>query len=266
MLLKNTNQEEGYGYASIENVVKEACLELGDLNLSHYFRLENFALNCLQELNIDKSEQIITEQFTVDHMGAVDFPKSMIKWTKVGTRVGDRIKIMVTNNRIALYHDKTCAQELPNQNYYSRSDAFQDREEGYWFLNIWSNGQFYDRAYGYGNGDEHNQGQFREDQVNRRFLFSTEWINREVIIEYITTGINECNKSFVPEIAREYLKTYIKYKFILHKPDRTLGEKQMWKMLTEEEGLKVSRRMTAIDIDKILALTRNAYMGTPKNG
>lgn len=251
-------------FTTIAKIADEACLDINDLNRSKYQRFENWALECIQEFELNMQTTPITKSFTLTPLATLDWCKidGYVDWCKIGTMVGDRLKVFVLNNRILKYHHTDiCGNEQPNSGY---PDIDNRDKDGYYFFNANINNRFYDTYYGFGNGGEHNQGQFDLDVANKRFQFSSEWANREIILEYITTGISINSETIVSEKYRKMVKSYIKYQYALHNSNFTGNDKITFERIYETEKMVAMRRRIDFGVDEVLAMSRASYMGVPK--
>jgi hypothetical protein len=246
------------GYSAIDDIVREECLAQEDYNLSKYMRYLSFALEAVRDWTVDKKNEVKVLVSNTSAIATLAFPTDYVKWSRIGTLEGDRIKTMIVNNKLNLYHDgatnntpyrPSYASLLPgNDPYYQYS------------INYDTSGAI----YGFGNGGYLNDGEFRVDRENRRFQFSSIWASTQVYLEYVGTGLNPTGATVVDEIARKCIKFYIRWQALETSRTASLGEKQRAEEKYWEANLEASKRSLDVDLDKILGISREAYKTTPK--
>lgn len=260
------------GYVTLDSIIRTACEERDDLNLKKYRKFEMWALESLQELNMDVCPEIKTAQATVDpYTCSIPFPKDMAKWIKLGEQKGDRIRVFSVNNRIILTNDTDdCGLPIKNPeyrpNYSPLGLLLGDGGDGngFWFYNYGFYGDTSGAIYGFGAGVQ-GDGEFREDRNNRRFVFASRFANKLIHIEYVTNGIDPTKGSLVPVIIEKAIKYYILYRDAMNDPTRGLGERQMAKDEYYNQERLAFRRSGGLTPDKVIEIYREGLMQTPKN-
>ena len=248
--------------ASVFNVIKSALFEYGDTEMSHYLKAEKHALDCLRDFQYDTRYFLITKVFTISAVATLDWDTiaGYSNWCKVGTLVGDRIKIFTLNDRLTSYRELVNnVEQLPAKYTDTTGDS------RYEFTNYVGNGgAFADAVYGYGNGSEHNQGQFNVDSENKRFIFDQSWANKEIILEYITNGINANAESFIPDACFSMFKQYIIWKLLLRNKNTNISERIEAESMYEWEKTKAMRRIVNVTYEDVVAVWWNAHYSAPK--
>lgn len=263
--------EETQGYCTIDQLVRDECLAQNDLNLSHYLRFLSFALEGLRDWSLDKGSDLKVVLLQTSKIATLPFPADYVKWSRIGTVEGDRIKGFVINNKLALSHQlDDCGQPINNSPYKPKftlpgvsvgiSGFPSIFGSPFYFLNLDTSGAI----NGFGNGGYLNDGQFRVDEANRRFQFSSHYTDKPVYLEYAGTGLNPTGQTVVSENARKAIKLYIRWQAAETNKNESMNakmraEEQYWK-----ENLTATKRIT-VDLDKILAVSRQAYKTTPKS-
>jgi hypothetical protein len=249
------------GYQTIDSIVRETCFELDDNGMHNYVKFLKWGLDCVQELRLDSLQEIKSVDLTTSSLATIPFPVDMVKWTKIGVREGDRVKVFTMNNSIAFGNPVECGQEQPNSAYHPSYEINTEDERaalfGYWF-----GGYSSGAIFGYGQGVQ-GDGQFRVDLDKREFRFSSQYANRDIILEYVSSGINPSGETLVEESARQAIIEYIHWLRKERSDKYSLSDKDRSKFLYDEALRKVQRRALP-DIDTIVASVRKGYKQTPK--
>lgn len=248
------------GYQTLDSIVREVCFELDDYDLRNYPKFLVWAYRAVQEMRMDYLQQIKSFDTVVSHVGTVPFPVDMIKWTKIGEVVGDRIKIYTINNSLTFNKVVECGEAQPNGKYYTSYDSIGediDLNNGYLF-----GGHSSGAIYGYGQGKQ-GDGQFRLDNNKREFIFGSEYIGKQIIIEYIASGLNPTGETLVEETGRECVIEYIHWMNKERSKMSPMIEKQRGEMRYREAVIKSMKRNMG-SVDSLVAIIRKGYKQTPK--
>lgn len=251
------------GYTTLDQIVREACMEIDDHGLHNYSKFMLWAMEGLQEMRIDDFQEIKSILVTTSTIATVPFPVDMVKWTKIGEVSGDRVKVFTINNSIMLNHKTDCGIEQNNPKYQPKTRIDLNREieilDGYFFYGYGTSGAI----YGYGNGVQ-GDGQFRVDKSRREFQFSSQYASKPIVLEYVSSGLNPSGQSYIEESIRKAVKEYIFW--WRTERDRTAsgGEKQRAKDLYDMAARTAVRR-NSLSLDTISAIVRKSYSQTPKS-
>ena len=257
------------GVVTLDSVIRSACEEVGDDTLHKYRRFEMWALECLSELKVDLCPSILTVKVTIDNYTcSVPFPMDMATWMSIGRKEGNRIVPMIVNNRIIMVNDvDDCGMPIKNAEYkpdYGVTGGVLGQGDlNYWWLNPSLATDTSGAIYGFG-ADTRNDGHFREDKENRRFLFDSRFAGKEVYIEYVTNGINPSGESFIEMVVAKAVKYYILWRSKVNDKTATSYDKQTAEREYYNEERKAFRRITPITPDKIISMWRATIKQTVK--
>lgn len=251
------------GYTTLDQIVREACMESDDHGMHNYSKFMLWAMEGLQEMRIDDFQEIKSILVTTSTIATIPFPVDMVKWTKIGEVSGDRVKVFTINNSIMLNHQTDCGVEQNNAKYKAATYLDINREnnealDGYYFYGYGTSGAI----YGYGNGTQ-GDGQFREDKSRREFQFSSQYASKPIVLEYVSTGLNPSGQSYIEESIRKAVKEYIFWWKTERDRSASGGEKDRAKYLYDQAA-RVAQRRGTIDLDTIQAILRKGYMQTPR--
>ncbi len=157
-----------------------------------------------------------------------------------------------------------CGQPIRNAEYkpnYGLVGCFDDG--GYLFYNYGYYSDISMASYGFGGGYL-NDGHFKEDRSNRRWVFASQYANKEIYIEYVSNGIDPTAAAMVDDIISKAIKYYILWRN--KNADKTASgyDKQTAKMEYLDEERKAFRRVCPITPDKLITLWRDTLKQTPK--
>lgn len=253
------------GYTTLDTIVKEACMELNDMGMHNYTKFMLWATEGLQEMRIDDFQEIKSIRGTTTTIATFPFPTDMVKWTKIGTISGDRVKVFTLNPALILNHVKDCGVDQNNPKYKSSTgiDLNIENEDSIWlFNNFWGIGNSSGAIYGYGNGVQ-GDGEFRVNKDMREFQFNSQYADKDIVLEYVSTGLNPSGQSYVEESIRKAVKEYIFWMNTERNIAKGGAEKQRAKDLYDMAA-RVANRRNFMSLDTIEAIVRKSYMQTPK--
>jgi hypothetical protein len=252
------------GYSTLDSIIREECLQMEDYNLSNYLRYLSFAKEAIRDWNLDKKEEINVLVDVTSSIATLSFPTDMIQWSRIGTVVGDRLKELIVNNKLILAHSLDSNSQPINNSAYTPNYGFPINAS-----NDTSDGVVYDvlydgsTVYGFGNGGYLNDGQFRVDKANRRFQFSSDWTNKTIYLEYVSTGLHPTGNTVVDENIRKVVKLYIRWQMLETSKASSMSERERAKQLYYDENYMATKR-SIVNLDKIVGIARDAYKTTPK--
>lgn len=250
------------GYESLDAIIRDECLVQDDLNLSNYLKYLSFAKEAIRSWKLDKKNEVTVLVSTTTSIATLAFPDDYLQWSRIGTLEGDRVKNLIVNNHLALYHTTVDGSEVNNSPYQPR---FESTLPG--GINVaYSYDLMYNPSgsiYGFGNGGYLNEGHFRIDAANRRFQFSSDLASTEVYLEYVGTGLNPSAATVVDGNTSRSIRLYIRWQALEVSKVASLGEKQRAEQQYWNENLTATKR-SVVNLDKILGIAKEAYKTTPK--
>jgi len=255
------------GYTTLDQIVREACLESDDHGMHNYEKFMLWATEGLQEMRIDTFQEIKSIRTETTTIATLPFPVDMVKWTKIGYLSGDRLKVFTVNNRLIKSHKKECGEDVLNDKYHpSYDNGVYDNsrsiaEDGVWFYG-YGYGNSSGAIYGYGNGVQ-GDGQVSVNKEMREFQFSSDYASKDVVLEYVSSGLNPSGQSYVEESIRKAVKEYIFWMRTERDRSASGSEKDRAKYLYDMAFRTASRR-NSMDIDTIMAIVRKSYSQAPK--
>ena len=117
--------------------------------------------------------------------------------------------------------------------------------------------------FGYGNG-RHSDGHFRVDQRERKIRFGSRLAGKNIVMEYICTGVNVSLETVVHEDARKLVKLYVFWRESMRSRIVPMAEKEMNEQQYYTELGKALVRRMGITVDKIMAIDLKSRQAIPK--
>lgn len=253
------------GYTTLDQITREACMELDDPGLHNYTKFMLWAMEGLQEMRIDDFQEIKSIRETTTTIATLPFPSDMVKWTKIGEMSGDRVKVFTINNSLTFNHNVECGVEIANPRYKTSPNldvnVNWEALDGYYFYGFYG----YDgRAiYGYGNGTQ-GDGEFKVNKDRREFQFSSQYASKDVILEYVSSGLNPSGQTYVEESIRKAVKEYIFWMNTERSRTSSGFDKQRAEQLYNAAA-RIAARRNFISIDTIEAIMRKSYTQTARS-
>ena len=119
----------------------------------------------------------------------------------------------------------------------------------------------------YGRGGGQNIGYFRENRPSGTLEFATGFDFTEVILEYVTDGLNNLNANdnvHIHIFLTEALRSYIWWHHIKYKRDYTAVDKDMAKKDYYNQKRLARARVQGLNKDQVLVQSRKHIRQSPK--
>lgn len=250
-------------YATVDQIVRSAIIDLGNTSLHHYPRFLQWALECVQDWNQDSAQEVKTVKLTMNDIKQVELPADFVDWVKVGIQCGDRIKVMsVRDDMNRLYNTNDCGKPLPFESCGCSVNTLPVdllAIGGYYFFDYRNDyGEFLGQIYGYGGG-YNKTGYFQVDRQNGVLQFSSDVNNTDVYIEYIGTGFNPNEHTVVNQYARKCIKWYVLWMYYTFHKGAASGDALKWERLYNQELHNARLRLMDLTIQDIIGISRGDY-------
>lgn len=255
------------GMASLSEIVYSVIADMGENTTHNFDKYLKWAYQAYQDFRYDMAGEIKSVMLPMNDYFAVDAPEDMIDWTKIGKRVGDKIRVFGVNDNITFYHDKDeCGNILANEPT-SVNNIPVNWSGGYWFGNLINEyGEFVGGLFGYG-GAHNSLGYFRYNSQARQFQFDSRVAKGDVLLEYLSSGVNPNQNTVVTRYAQSAIMAYVHWQRFRF--DRNYGpangHTQVMKDEYYNELRKLQARLNGLSVRDVLDATRRYYMMSPKN-
>lgn len=262
-------------YKNLDYCVNTVLAELNDYSTTNYQKYLQLAIRGYRQLRLFTLPSIKVEYLTVNtDNNTVDLPYDFVDYTKVGLCRGGTVVTLSLNESLCLPRATCkCGDSLSSvlnstgtpdesilQNFFSvQGSAFN---YGYFFASHFRNGQYVGEMYGMGGG--FNEAYFRIDKQRHQIAFSDAIQGGEIVLEYISNGIEADGSAVIPVQAVETVIAYIHWQRLWHNPKVPMNEKILKKENYIEEETMLRHFEFAPTIDEIMDTFYASYKSSPK--
>lgn len=231
-------------------VVRQAQLELDDNTTHRRGKLLQLAIKGFRELRLSALPSIKVAHLIPNEINCVDFPKDYEFYTKIGVNINGKLWTLTRNDDIILNRRQDdCGNdiaEVENGNCLCNY--------GYDFAPHWWSGTWWGPPtplYGYGGGINC-QGYYTIDYEMQRIQFSGRIPQTEIILEYVSNGVEPDGSSVIPTHAVNCLTAYIHWQNIAYNQRVSLSSKQEAKQMYFDEYQKMMEVQNPFRLDEYL--------------
>jgi hypothetical protein len=212
-------QRPNSALATIDTVV---AYVLSDMNLEHEYatkgeKVAQMALRGFMDFNMYHLDNIRVKYINVIPDNSIDLPTDFIDYVKVAVNLNGKLWTLTVNDSIPLPEIDKCGQQIQDI-----TNTFQWQGGGFYFPDHYNNGFFVGGAYSLTGG--FNTAYYRIDIENRKIWFRGFVPNGQIVLEYISNGVNLSEQTLIPRIAVEPLVNFIHYKFALQDVRKNRGQ------------------------------------------
>ena len=279
------NNYGSYSYITLENIINNfliAYVGAGKL-VSNVKRTDVmfFAKRSLQEFSYDVLKSIHSQELTIPASLNIVLPQDYVNYVKVSwiDTYGVKRPIMPTNNLTTIPYSTPVQDNkgLPTQDNFgeniegtsitkerwdeARSDLLTNDfdlddwayfSEAYGYNGNWNIGQFYGTDPQYANAN----GYFTIDEREGKMSFSSNLVDKLIVLEYVSDGLSYDSETKVPKLAEEAVYAYILHSII---STRAGQQEYLVQRLKKEKSAKLRNakiRLSNIKLDEIVQVMR----------
>jgi len=213
----------------LDSVVHNVLNDLGDYNHDQFLRYKQWAIRGFKAIGLHVLPTIEIDYFTVDSNNIVNLPDDYIRYTRIGVIRDSRIWTLTEDPTIPITRDEANGSIAQ---YADLEDAEVIPELTTWYS---APAVAYNLAF------------HRYDRERNRLIFSGDMIGESVVVEYVSTGVNERGRVLAPVEAEEALIAWV------HK-QRTLNDKKATESDKERRDREFMRTMIDL-VDFLNAFT-----------
>ena len=245
---------QGFKNISLTQIIKSLMVQMEVIGEHQFFRLFEIARNGLKELTFDTQGYTKTVLLTVNQTtNTVTLPTDYVKYTKIGVYASDGMI-----NYLAEAPDLYIGSQTP-----TAVDPGTHREND---PPIFKDGLTLGKDYGRGGG-QNRHGYYRENRVDGVIQFATEMTATEIVLEYVTDGLNNLNSNedvHINSFLTEALRSYIWWHHIKYKRDYTAVDKGEAKKDFYNQKRLARARVQGLNRDQVLVQSRKHIRQSPK--
>lgn len=279
---------------TLDNVVKEYLIEIGDTQLNKYARHYQHAVSGLREFNMDSSGIIKVLQLAIKPNDTADLPLDYLQYTKIGLIGEDgNVYALGKNDSISLTKSfDNCGAPISGIKASQTNPTLASLTNGIYFGDngmSYRNGQFMGRIFGL-QGGINPYGEYRIDRANQVILLSRLFVQNftnspdlldigdnvtphqssnamrptSIVLEYLA-DIDSIDGDFaVHPFMVEALKSWMYYKSIQRDRARGNGEKEIARRDYYAEARWTKKRFTQSTVSEWIAAFRSGNTASVK--
>ena len=253
-----TEGDKQRGVVTLDSIVRSAIMDIG-AGMERYEQFKHWSIEGYRDFHFDLAQEIKTTVLTLSAWKAVDIPIDFVDWVMIGVIVDNKIRVFTHDDRISLYRPDADEDGITDALVTTEDPVIQDSVPMWFWGNRTSMGE--DAGQLYGLTVKHNGvGYYKFNPERKEIQFSPEVDgNTPVYLEYISDGIDPCEKTMVNIYAAKLIKLYIHWQ--RHRFAKSSNRAQVadakddyWK-----EFYKVQNRIQKITVEEVLDAARGGY-------
>jgi len=194
---------------SIEQVAASYANSKGDYGKSQLYRYLQILLEGYQEWNVfhAAAKKVSWYAGIIDSTGCIDYPVDMYDYIRIATPINGQLVTLTRNDNLEIPIGLECGEVTGVDISATLS--------GQPLLWNWT-------TVDYAATGGWNFLYYRDDKQNRRIVFKGDSVGREIIIEYISSGVSLSGETFIPAELTQYLKLYLNWQLKLYSDDKNV--------------------------------------------
>jgi hypothetical protein len=251
---------------TLDYIVRNVIVQLEESSLRRYETYLQYAVRGMRELTLygANSQGLKIKHIPMLANKAINLPSDYVKYTKVGICVNGRVVMLGLDDSLCL-----------NDNYSECGDplgvAIENIDNpdyvffafGYPFAGYYHNNQYVNSLFGLGGGFN-SRGYFRVNNEMNQIQFASVVPQTDIVLEYISDGVNADGTSIVPVEATEYLIAFVHWKRVEAKRDSTESEIARWRNESMVRFRNCKHFANMFTMSEYLDSYRNNVFQTPK--
>jgi len=219
------------GTTTISAVVASIMNRLKDYSMRNYSFLEQIVIEGYTELNLWHLDNIEVVYLKMSEAKAVSLPCDFVDWTKIGIPINGKLRVITNHKKILL------PRKFPDGEPVGNTDSGETSDVNIYFIDHIRSDQYMGGLYGVPGGVD--KVYYRFDRENRQLVFSGAAPRSEIVLEYISSGVNLEGGTIIPIEAVPALRAYALWQNIENDRKTPLNEKERKKSQYEEEVEKL---------------------------
>ncbi len=251
-------------WKSLDYIVRSILSQTEEQSLNKYQLYLQYAIRGFRELNLQASTVTKISYLPISDSKSIDLPTDYVKYLKIGVVCNGHIILLGLDNSIALNHDyNDCGDPLEIVTQSPAERDFSNLNYGYFFSDHFHNGQWIGGAYGIGGG-YNGKGYYRVNEEKNQIQLSSQVPSTEIVLEYISDGLNPDGSANVPVETIECLIAFVMWKIKQYKKNTSLGEIDMARTDYITEFNKLKHFKLCFSLQEYLDVYRRNVQGTVK--
>lgn len=240
------------GYVNLDYCVNRVLSNVDDFNSPNYQKYLQWAINCFGDLQLFTMPSIKIAYIQLDDILQATVPDDYIEYVSIGICKNGKIYTLTLNDNIITQHKTdSCGNPSPCGII---AQTQKDYHNGLWsYIPHFRNGQYVGEQYGQ-TGGQNRYGYYNIDtkSIPNIIQFNSVVPQTEIVLEYISSGINTDGSAVVPRKCVETIVNFIHYQIAEHGKNISLGEKQWKKNQYLESWHRLDAVNSSFNIDEFL--------------
>ena len=215
------------GLITINYVVMSILNRLRDYSQRNYSFIQQLVIEGYTELSLWHLNNIEVVYLRMSDAKTVDLPDDFVDYVKIGIPEQGRIKVLTRDNSILFPRKFEDGADVGN------TDDPDAPVGAVYFVDHFRGGQFVGGLYGLPGGID--QAYYRIDKERKQIIFSGSVTRSEIVLEYISSGVNLQGTTVIPREAVPALRQYVLWQMIENDPKAPANEKERKKYQFEEQ-------------------------------
>jgi len=210
---------ETNGLITLQSCVNDVLNDIDSYSDSLIARYLRFAERGVSKLTLLTLKNVSTKTMPVNRrLNMASLPSDCVRLIRLGIDLNGKIYTLTQDSEIKLSDEYQC-EATPST---STNEIYSNYDGNYcdWNYQI--------------RGGMSEYGTYRVNTSNNTVHFGQDVNLDEIVVEYVSSGLKQDGITYIPEMARETIIAWIKWKD-LHKGNSTLGERQEAKFMYYEE-------------------------------
>jgi len=235
----NIQEQNTNAMVSMDYIVRSYMNERDDFNMDHFERFLQIVREGITEMNIFRLRSIKPYYTTVSAVNIASLPPDYIDYCRIGMVFDGKVWELGYNKDINIPRNEVCGVEGANPDNLSAIPS------PYW------------NEPTYGGG--YNIGKYRIDEQRRVIIFDGDMASKEIVIEYISSGVSITGKTYVPRQIIPSIKGYLNWILKERNDKVNMGEKIRAEQLYHREIIKLNSFINGFTAKEFMDLLRSGY-------
>lgn len=252
-----TEENRQRGFVTLDSIVRSALMDIGE-SMHRYEQFKHWAVEAYRDFHFDLSQEVKTAYLPLTAWKAVELPVDYVDFVMIGVNINGDIRVFTNDDRIAL-PDEAIIDGDPDDAEEGGDLPLTNTTERVYFYNVNSRGEDAGQLYGL-LAKNNGVGYYKMNKERREIQFSPH-VNGDttIYLEYISDGINPCEKTVVNIYAAKLIKLYIHWQRHSFAKSSTHADKREAKDNYWNEFYKVQNRIQKVTVADVLEVARDGY-------
>ena len=230
----------------VTEVVKSYLNSKGTYTKINSRRYLQMLLEGFGDLNIFTSGSFKTYYPTIDSTNRISVPLEYIDYVRIGFPMLGEIWTLTKNDNLILPNAMDCGAEVGDSENMTPID----------FANLnWVD---------YGATGGANFLYYRWDKENRKLVFQGDGVGRQVIVEYLSTGVSLSGDTMVPREMLSLLKTYLRWQELSYDDRTPMNKEEIARRNFYDAKNQYNNFKNSFTVNEFLDALYSTYRQTPK--